>query len=73
MLPLPSTIRPRSLAEARISATLPPLSSSASIKALFASPPSALALPAGNPERIALSGQVPLTDGEVFHRVALDG
>jgi hypothetical protein len=73
MLPLQSTIRPRSLMEPRLSASLPPLSSSASIKALFAAPPSAPALPPGNRKRIALSGQVPLTGFAVFHRVALNG
>jgi hypothetical protein len=73
MLALPSTNRSRSLTEPRIGATLPALSSSASAKALFASPSSAPALPGRNQRRIALSGQVPLTGAAVFHRIALAG
>jgi hypothetical protein len=57
--------------EPRLSASLPSLSSSASIKALFAASPSAPAIPVGNRERITLPGQVPLTGAAVFHHVAL--
>jgi hypothetical protein len=55
-------------------AILPPLSSSAVSKALFALPSlSVREVPAANRPRINVAGQVPLTGGAVFHRVALDG
>ena len=73
MLPLESSSRPRRFSRSATPA-LPPLSSSLSVKAVFAPPlPSTAELPVGNRPRIALAGQVPLTNAAVFHRVALDG
>jgi hypothetical protein len=74
MLPLESSPRRRLRGFSRSAgAALPPLSLSLSVKALFASPvPSAAELPVGNRPRIALVGQVPLTNAAVFHRVALE-
>jgi hypothetical protein len=74
MLPLQSSPRPPIRAKSPPNATLLPLSSSASAKALFTTAlPAPVWLPAGNRPRIVLNQQVPLTDGAVFHRFALDG
>ncbi len=75
MLPFDSTIRERLRRICQSAgAMLPPLSSSEPVKALFAPPlPSAAEIPVHNQPRVALAGHVPLTNGAVFHRVALDG
>jgi hypothetical protein len=73
MLPLESSLRLRRFSRSAGPA-FPPLSSSLSVRALFAPPlPSAAELPVDNRPRIARAGQVPLTNAAVFHRVALDG